>query len=48
MNRVEPYAYLRDLFTRLANGHLANNIDALRPWAYARVAENEAPSDLVK
>lgn len=33
MNRVEPYAYLRDLFTKLANGHLARDIDALMPWA---------------
>ncbi|WP_444465260.1 hypothetical protein [Rhodobacter capsulatus] len=39
---------MRDLFTRLANGHLASNIDALMPWAYARGAENEAGSDLVK
>jgi transposase len=36
MNGVEPYAYLRDLFTRLAHGHLAKDIDALMPWAYAR------------
>ena len=36
MNGVEPYAYLRDLFTKLANGHLARNIDALMPWAYAQ------------
>ena len=43
MNGVEPYAYLHDLFTRLANSHLASNIDALMPWAYARIAENEAP-----
>ncbi|MDW9860767.1 IS66 family transposase [Sinorhizobium meliloti] len=35
MNGVEPYAYLCDLFTRLANGHLAKDIDALMPWAYA-------------
>jgi transposase len=35
MNRVEPYAYLCDLFTRHANGHLAKDIDALMPWAYA-------------
>lgn len=35
MNGVEPYAYLRDLFTRLANGHLDKDIDALMPWAYA-------------
>ncbi len=35
MNGVEPYAYLCDLFTHLANGHLAKDIDALMPWAYA-------------
>ncbi|WP_454068167.1 IS66 family transposase [Brucella anthropi] len=35
MNGVEPYAYLCDLFTCLANGHLAKDIDALMPWAYA-------------
>ena len=35
MNGVEPYAYLCDLFTRLANGHLANDIEVLMPWAYA-------------
>ena len=28
--------YLRDLFTSLANGHLAKDIDALMPWAYAK------------
>lgn len=38
MNGVEPYAYLVDLFTKLANGHLDKDIDALMPWAYA--AEN--------
>jgi|TARA_R110002072_G_scaffold157790_1_gene308471 transposase len=35
MNGVEPYAYLRALFTKLANGHLDQDIDALMPWAYA-------------
>jgi transposase len=35
MNGVDPYACLRDLFTRLANGHLDKDIDALMPWAYA-------------
>jgi hypothetical protein len=39
MNGVEPYAYLRDLFTKLANGHLDRNIDELMPWAYAQQAE---------
>ena len=38
MNGVEPYAYLRDLFTSLANGHLDKDIDALMPWAYAKPA----------
>lgn len=36
MNGVEPYAYLRDLFSSIANGHLAKDIDALMPWAYAQ------------
>jgi len=31
---VEPYAYLRDLFTKLANRHLDKDIDALMPWTY--------------
>jgi hypothetical protein len=35
MNGVEPYAYLHDLYTKLANGHLEKDIDALMPWAYA-------------
>ena len=39
MNGVEPYAYLRDLFTRLANGHREKDIDALMPWAYAQAAK---------
>lgn len=36
MNGVEPYAYQRDLFTKLANGHLARHIDILMQWAYAQ------------
>lgn len=39
MNGVEPYAYLVDLFTRLANGHLQKDIDALMPWAYAAASQ---------
>lgn len=35
MNGVEPYAYLLDLYTKLANGHLKKDIDTLMPWAYA-------------
>ena len=32
INGVEPYAYLVDLFTKLADGHLDRDIDALMPW----------------
>ena len=39
MNGVEPYACLCDLFTRLANGHLDKDIDALMPWAQIRPAK---------
>ena len=39
MNGVEPYAYLKDLFTKLANGHLDKDIDALMPWAYGQRAD---------
>ncbi len=46
MNGVEPYAYLRDLFISLANGHLAKDIDALMPWAYARRL-NESKNELI-
>lgn len=41
LSGVEPYAYLLDLFTKLAHGHLDKNIDALMPWAYAQAT---APS----
>ncbi|WP_017140308.1 transposase domain-containing protein [Cereibacter sphaeroides] len=33
MNGVESPGYLVRLFTRLANGHLDKDIDALMPWA---------------
>ena len=36
LNGVEPYAYLRDLFIKLANGHFACDIDAIMPWANTR------------
>ncbi|MDA0961518.1 MAG: IS66 family transposase [Proteobacteria bacterium] len=39
MNGVEPYAYLRDLFTKLANGHLDKDICDLMPWAYPSPTE---------
>jgi len=44
MNAVEPYAYLVDLFTRLASGHLNKDIDTLMPWAYVPAAQTEIAS----
>jgi len=38
---VEPYAYLRDLFTKLANRHLDKDIDALMPWTYVQAATSK-------
>jgi hypothetical protein len=34
LNGVEPYAYLRDTLTAIANGHPAARIDELMPWNY--------------
>ena len=31
---VEPQAYLRDVITRIVNGHPNSQIDELLPWAY--------------
>jgi hypothetical protein len=38
-NESETCDCLRDLFTRLANGHLEKDIDALMPWAQLRPAK---------
>ena len=43
MNGVEPYAYLLDLYTKLANGHLEKDIDALMPWAYTAASQMSSP-----
>ena len=40
VNGIDPYAYLLHLFTRLAQGHLNKDIDALMPWAYAAADSN--------
>jgi len=38
LNGVEPFAYLRDTLTAIANGHPANRIDELMPWAYVKMS----------
>jgi transposase len=34
LNGVEPYAYLKDVLTRMVHGHLVNRLDELLPWAW--------------
>ena len=34
LNGVEPYAYLRDVLTRMVDGHLVNRLDELLPWVW--------------
>jgi transposase len=34
LNAVEPYAYLRDVLTRMVNGHPVTRLDELLPWAW--------------
>jgi transposase len=37
INGVDPQAYLVDVLTRLANGHLASRLDELMPWTFAQI-----------
>ena len=34
LNSVEPYAYLKDVITRMVAGHPINRIDELLPWTW--------------
>ena len=34
LNGVEPYAYLRDVLTRMVDGHPINCLDELLPWTW--------------
>jgi len=36
LNTVDPYAYLRETLTAIANGHPASRIDNLMPWAFQK------------
>lgn len=35
LNGVEPYAYLRDVLTRMVEGHPINRLDELPPWTWS-------------
>lgn len=36
LNAIDPYAYLRETLTAIANGHPASRIDDLMPWAFQK------------
>jgi hypothetical protein len=38
LNDIEPFAYLRDVLERMANGHPASCLDDLLPWNWSRLA----------
>ena len=42
LNNVEPFAYLADVLSRIANGHPNSQIDDLLPWAYINAPELKA------
>ncbi len=42
LNGVEPMAYLKDVITKIVNGHPNSRIDDLLPWAYAEMPEAKA------
>jgi len=35
LNRVEPFAYLKDVLERMTNGHPMNQLDDLLPWNWS-------------
>jgi transposase len=41
LNGVEPYAYLKDVLERMANGHPMSRIDDLLPWHWSQSIASE-------
>jgi transposase len=42
LNGVEPYAYLKDVLTKMTDGHPVNRLDELLPWAWKAGADVKA------
>jgi transposase len=38
---LNPEAYLKDILTKIAQGHTINRIDELMPWRMASAAESQ-------
>ena len=43
LNGVNPEAYLKDILTRIANGHPINRIADLMPWSAITAAPAQSP-----
>jgi transposase len=43
LNGLNPEAYLKDILTKIAEGHTINRIDELMPWRMASAAESQPP-----
>ncbi len=39
LNGIDPFAYLKDVISKIVNGHSNSHIDELLPWAYAAVPQ---------
>jgi transposase len=35
LNRIDPFAYLKDVLERMANGHPMSRLDDLLPWNWS-------------
>jgi transposase len=40
LNDVNPETYLRDVLTKIAEGHPINRIDELMPWKFTRITQD--------
>jgi hypothetical protein len=38
LNKVEPYAWLRDVLQRMTGGHPASRLDELLPWNWQPIS----------
>ena len=43
LNGLNPEVYLKDILTKIAEGHTINRIDELMPWRMASAAQPQPP-----
>jgi len=39
LNGIEPYAWLRDVLSRMVDGHPQQRLDELLPWKQAKILD---------